>query len=371
MEMIKFLDLEQVNRPYREAFQAAFQRVLNAGWYILGEEVKAFEKAFSAYCGTSACIGVANGLDALTLILKAYMELGQLREGDEVLVPANTYIATWLAVSTCGLVPVPIEPHPLYYNMDPEAIESKISSRTKVMMVVHLYGQMADMLALKAIADRHGLKLIEDAAQAHGALLQGRRAGNWGDAAGFSFYPGKNLGALGDGGAITTNDPGLEKCIRSLANYGSELKYFNQYKGVNSRLDELQAAFLNVKLAHLDSETTQRRVIAKRYLNELKNPSLVLPLIADEEAHVWHLFVVQTQNRDALQEHLLQEGIQTVIHYPVPPHRQKAYEEYGHLKLPVTEQIHRQILSLPISPVLSQEEVSKIIAVLNNYGKAT
>jgi len=365
--MIKFLDLQKINARYREQLQDAFTRVLDSGWYISGPEVKNFEKQFAEYCHAGYCVGVANGLDALILILRAYIEAGVMEPGDEIIVPANTYIASILAISANKLVPVLTEPSIHSYNIDPSGIEEKITPRTKAIMPVHLYGRMADMTAIKEIAGKHDLKVIEDAAQSHGAVWKGKPAGSIGNAAGFSFYPGKNLGALGDAGAVITNDAALEKMVRSLANYGSETKYYNDYKGINSRLDELQAALLGVKLAALNTEIEERRNIAALYLEGINNPEIILPEPGETGSHVWHLFTVRTEKRDKFQNYLGDNGIQTVIHYPVPPHRQKAYREMNSVNFPVTEKIHREILSLPISPVITESEVNHIITVINKY----
>ena len=366
--MIKFLDLQQINAPYEAAFEAKLKLVSAKGWYILGDEVKAFEADFSNYCGTKHCIGVGNGLDALVLIFRAYIELGQLNKGDEVIVPANTYIASILAILQAGLVPVLVEPDVDTFNISPDLIIANLSPKTKAVLAVHLYGQLANMESINRIAKQHGLLIIEDAAQAHGAInTQGFKAGNLSDAAGFSFYPGKNLGALGDAGAVTTNNNDLAKMIFSLRNYGSEQKYYNDHIGYNSRLDELQAGFLNVKLPHLDTENEQRKVIANRYLSEITNPKIVLPQYNGGRHHVFHLFVIRTENRDALQHYLLDFGIQTMIHYPIPPHKQKALLEWNNRSFPITEKIHREVLSLPISPVMTVDETSEIIKIINQY----
>lgn len=365
--MIKFLDLQEINRQYRNELKEAFERVLDSGWYIMGDELKSFENAFAEYCGTQYAIGVANGLDALILIIKAYKELGHFQNGDEIIVPANTYIASILAISANNLVPVLIEPDIKTYNINPSLIEAKITPRTKAILPVHLYGQLCDMGAINIIAKKHNLKVIEDCAQAHGATSKETRAGNFGDASGFSFYPGKNLGALGDAGAVTTNDAELAIALRSLLNYGSEEKYKNKYKGVNSRLDELQAALLNVKLKTLDKDTETKRVIATRYLNEIKNPKIILPSVTERNAHVWHLFVIRTDNRQQFQQYLSDNGIQTVIHYPIPPHHQQAYREWNDLSYPISERIHREVLSLPLSPVITNDEVTYIIKTINAY----
>ncbi|MBO9674989.1 MAG: DegT/DnrJ/EryC1/StrS family aminotransferase [Sphingobacteriaceae bacterium] len=366
--MIKFLDLQSINNRHKDSLMDAFERVLDSGWYIMGAQLNKFEKNFAAYCGTKHAIGVANGLDALILILRAYKELGNFKDGDEVIVPANTYIASILAISANNLVPVLVEPNLQTFNIDPKLIEAAITEKTVAILPVHLYGQLCEMDEIISIAKKHNLKIIEDCAQAHGAMsLGGIKAGNFGDAAGFSFYPGKNLGALGDAGAITTNDAALAETISALLNYGSRVKYENIYKGVNSRLDELQASLLDVKLASLENETELRRKVANRYLTEINNPKIILPLVDFQESHVWHLFVIRTENRTELQQYLTSQGIQTVIHYPIPPHKQKAYEELNHLSLPISEKIHREVISLPISQVMLDEEVSRVIEVVNNY----
>ncbi|MDR7210059.1 DegT/DnrJ/EryC1/StrS family aminotransferase [Flavobacterium piscis] len=366
--MIKFLDLKKINEPYETLFQEKLKSVLDNGWYILGKEVETFEKAFAAYCQSKYCIGVGNGFDALVLIFKGYIQLGKLQKGDEVIVPANTYIASILAILQADLVPVLVEPRLETYNIDPNLITEKVTSKTKAVLAVHLYGQLAEMDAINTIANQYNLLVIEDAAQAHGAILvENKKSGNLSNAAAFSFYPGKNLGALGDGGAVTTNDDELAKIIQSLRNYGSQEKYQNEYIGVNSRLDELQAAFLNVKLPNLDTENNKRRVIARRYLAEIKNDKITLPFWDFSENHVFHLFVIRTKNRDHLQQYLLDKGIQTMVHYPIPPHKQKAFSKWHTLSLPITEKIHDEVLSLPISPVISIDEVKFIVEVLNNY----
>lgn len=365
--MIKFLDLKKINAPYETAFQEKLKSVLERGWYILGNEVAAFETNFASYCGTKYCIGVGNGFDALVLIFKAYIQMGKLQKGDEVIVPANTYIASILAILQADLVPVLVEPKLETYNINPDLIPEKITSKTKAILAVHLYGQLSDMNRINEIAIQNNLIVVEDAAQAHGAISEFRKSGNLSNAAAFSFYPGKNLGSLGDGGAVTTNDSELAKTIQSLRNYGSEEKYKNEFIGVNSRLDEIQAAFLSVKLPNLDAENAIRRAIAKRYLSEIKNDKIILPFWDLSENHVFHLFVIRTENRDHLQEYLLENGIQTMIHYPVPPHKQKAFETWNNLSFPITEKIHNEVLSLPMSPVMTVEEVDFIIAILNKY----
>ena len=365
--MIPFLDLKSINAQYREELIVAATRVIDSGWYILGNEVEQFEKEFAQYCETEYCLGVANGLDALVLILRAYKELGIMAEGDEVIVPANTYIASILAISENGLKPVLVEPDPHTYNLNPTLIEQHITEKTKAILTVHLYGQVTGMDDINAIARKHNLKVIEDSAQAHGALYKGKKVGNLGDAAGFSFYPGKNLGALGDAGAITTSDPELAKTLKAIRNYGSHEKYKNLFKGVNSRLDEMQAALLRVKLCYLDKETEQRRQVANQYLEGITNPAITLPLVTAPEAHVWHLFVVRCENREKLASYLLEKGIQTVIHYPVAPHHQPAYREYADIQLPITEAIHEEVISLPMSPIMVEADIIKIIEAMNNF----
>ncbi|GAA4781471.1 DegT/DnrJ/EryC1/StrS family aminotransferase [Olivibacter ginsenosidimutans] len=365
--MIKFLDLQQINLRHKAELLAAFERVIDKGWFIQGKEVAAFEAEFATYCGTKHAIGVANGLDALSLILRAYKELGVLSDGDEVIVPANTFIASILAISANNLVPVLVEPAEDTFLFDAASIKACVTAKTKAVMPVHLYGQLCDMEPILLLAEEYGLKVIEDAAQAHGASYKGKKAGSFGDAAGFSFYPGKNLGALGDGGAVTTNNDRLATVIRALANYGSAVKYQNQYKGGNSRLDEVQAALLRVKLRHLEADTARRRNLAKRYLEGIHSTKIILPKMLREEGHVWHLFVVRTADRHALQQYLAQAGVQTQIHYPIPPHQQQAYAEWNHLSYPITEKIHREVLSLPMSPILSEVEIDQVIHLLNAY----
>lgn len=356
---VPFLDLKAINLTHEVALKAAFERVLHSGWYIMGEELKTFERDFAAYCQTEHAIGVSNGLDALHLILRAY----GIGAGDEVIVPSNTYIATWLAATYAGAKPVPVEPIEGTYNIDPSLIEAAITPRTKAIIAVHLYGQAADMDAIMAIADKHGLKVIEDAAQAHGATYKGRTVGGLGHAAGFSFYPGKNLGALGDAGAVTTNDAELAQKIRVLLNYGSQVKYHNEVQGFNCRLDELQAALLGVKLPHLNAETAHRQMIAQFYLKELADTSLILPVVPAGSESVWHVFVVRHPNRNELQKQLAAVGIGSMIHYPIPPHLQKAYAELGYTAgdFPIAERIHNEVLSLPISPCLTLEQAQMVV----------
>ena len=364
--MIPFLDLKGINTQYRAELIEACTRVIDSGWYIQGNECKEFDKEFANYCGTKHAIGVANGLDALILILRAYKEMGVMNDGDEVIVPSNTYIASILAISQNNLVPILVEPDINTYLINPAKIEEKITSKTKAILPVHLYGQTCDMKSINAIAQKHNLKVIEDSAQSHGAYFGEKRSGNLGDASGFSFYPGKNLGALGDGGAVTTNDDELAQVIRALGNYGSHKKYENLYQGVNSRLDEMQAAILRVKLRHLDNEVEKRRKIANYYLKNIKNDKLILPTVRAEDNHVWHLFVIRAKNRDELQKYLLDNGIQTLIHYPIAPHKQEAYKEWNNKRYPINEQIHDEVVSLPISGVQSLEDSKKVISIINS-----
>jgi dTDP-4-amino-4,6-dideoxygalactose transaminase len=374
MKTTSFLDLYKINRKYKGEIRMAMNRVINSGWYILGDEVKQFESEYAAYCGSKYCIGVANGLDALRLILKAYLELNIFKEGDEIIVPANTYIATILAISENRLVPVLVEPNILTYNIDPTLIEEKINHKTKAILIVHLYGQNSMHSNIQQLAEKYNLKLIEDNAQAHGCEYENRRTGSLGEAAGHSFYPGKNLGALGDAGAVTTNSEVLADMVRTLGNYGSHQKYVNDYKGINSRLDEIQAAVLRVKLKHLDEDNHKRREIASLYINGIINPGIILPhggnspdIIGNLTSHVWHLFVIRTKERVNLQKHLSDKGIQTMIHYPIPVHHQKAYKELNLLSLPVTEKIHKEVISLPISPVMSKTDIRHVINAINKY----
>ncbi len=369
-KMISFLDLKEVNAQYESELKDSFSRILKSGWYIAGNELSEFEKQFSAYCGTKHAIGVANGLDALILTLRAWKELGKLKDGDEVIVQANTYIASVLAITENNLIPVLVEPNSETYNLSAESILAAITSRTKAILPVHLYGQISPMDEIIEIAKAHKLLILEDCAQSHGALLNGKKAGAWGDAAGFSFYPGKNLGALGDAGAITTNDDELADALKALRNYGSHKKYENLYQGVNSRLDELQAALLAVKLKYLDETNRRRQEIAKAYCSGIINELISLPYLPEHTSeHVWHLFVIQCDNRDKLQKFLSEKGIQTLIHYPTPPHLQHAYLELGLIEgsLPITESIHKKVLSLPMGPTLSDTEVQEVITALNEY----
>lgn len=361
--MIKFLDLHKINQRFKSEIDLAIREVLESGWYLLGEKNKAFEENFAKYCETKFSIGCANGLDALHLAIRAY----DFPKDSEIIVPANTYIASILAISNCGLKPILVEPNLETYNIDADLIEAKITEKTKAIVVVHLYGQAVEMEKIWELAKKYNLKIIEDSAQAHGAIYQGKKVGNLGDIGCFSFYPGKNLGALGDGGSITTNDEEVAIKIRAIANYGSLIKYENIYKGLNSRLDEIQAAILDLKLQFLDADNQQRREIAKIYRENIKNEKIVLPKPYKEESHVWHLFVIRTKDRDKLQEYLKIKGIQTLIHYPIPPHKQNAYKEWNNLSFPITEKIHKEVLSLPISPVMNKEEAFYIAQILNEF----
>lgn len=364
--MIQFLDIQSINAQYRSELIDACTRVIDSGWYIGGNELSQFEQELAAYCGVEHCIGVANGLDALILTLRAWLEMGHLQLGDEIIVPANTYIASILAISANGLKPVLVEPDEQSFNLSAENARVAITEKTRVILPVHLYGQLADMPSIMALAHEFGLLVLEDAAQAHGASIDGKKAGSWGNAAGFSFYPGKNLGALGDAGAITTNDPELAQTLRALRNYGSHEKYKNLFKGVNSRLDEIQAAMLCVKLQHLEQETQRRRVIADIYFKNISNPTVQLPLVANVEQHVWHLFVIRSQQRVDLQKHLAAQGIQTLIHYPIPPHQQQAYQEWN-CSYPITEAMHQEVLSLPMGPTLSEDDALRVAAAVNGF----
>jgi dTDP-4-amino-4,6-dideoxygalactose transaminase len=366
--MIKFLDLQKINQQYAAELKQEAADVIDSGWFLMGEKLNKFEAEFAKFNSVKHAIGVANGLDALRLILKAYIDLGVMQEGDEVLVPANTYIASLLSISDNNLTPVLVEPDLNTYNIDIALLESKITAKTKAIMVVHLYGRVCWSDALTALAKKYNLKIIEDNAQAVGATYEGVRTGNLGDAAGFSFYPGKNLGALGDSGAVTTNDTALANHVRALGNYGSNKKYVNDFQGLNSRLDEIQAGFLSIKLKYIDKENARRQEIAARYLAEIKNDKLVLPHNpTDNKNHVWHLFVVRTENRTHLQDFLLDNGVQTLIHYPIPPHKQEAYKGLNTMSFPITEKIHHEVLSLPISPVMTDDEVQKVINCINKY----
>ncbi|PVW16286.1 DegT/DnrJ/EryC1/StrS family aminotransferase [Marixanthomonas spongiae] len=366
--MIPFLDLHKINTRFEAEFQLRFKAFLDSGYYILGNNVKSFEQNFGAFCGTKHCIGVANGLEALRLILEGYKVLGKLQEGDEVLVASNTYIATILAIKQAGMKPVLVEAEPKRYNFNIEALEAAISETTKAIMPVHLYGQLAPMEALSKLAKANNLLIIEDAAQAHGATNgSGAKAGNLGDAAGFSFYPTKNLGALGDGGAVTTNDDNLASVLRKLRNYGASSKYVNELTGFNSRLDEVQATFLNIKLTKLDEDNARRRELARKYISEIKNEKIALPEWDGSNSHIFHLFVVRVKNRTDFMEYLKEQGIGTLIHYPIPPHQQEALQEFNHLSFPETEQIHNEVVSIPMSPVMTDEEADEVVLAINNY----
>lgn len=369
--MIKFLDLKAINDRYQPELSQAVQRVIDFGWYLLGNEVKTFEDNYANYIGTKHCIGVANGLDALRLILKAYIEMGFIQEGDEVIVPANTFIASILAITDNRLKPILVEPSMDTYQIDDTLIEQAITERTKAIMIVHLYGQCAYTSKIGELCKKYNLKLIEDNAQAHGCLFTenciSQKTGSLGDVAGHSFYPGKNLGCLGDGGAVTTDDDELASLVRSLANYGSGLKYVFDYQGLNSRLDEIQAAVLDVKLKYLDADTQKRRAVARYYIDHIKNPTIILPEVTDRKAHVFHLFTIRTQKRDELQKYMADNGVQTLIHYPIPPHKQECYKEWNEMALPITEQIAKQELSLPIGPTIAIEEVRNIVELINLF----
>lgn len=366
--MIKFLDLQKINLQYQQEIENKLLEVFRSGWYLLGNELKNFETNLANYIGSTYAIGVANGLDALRLIFRAYIELGYMKPGDEVIVPANTYIASILALSDNGLIPILVEPDMNTYNIDISKIEEKITAKTKAILIVHLQGRIVFSEELKAIAEKYKLKIVEDNAQSIGAEWNTIKSGNLGNAAGFSFYPGKNLGALGDAGAVTTNDKELSDTIRALGNYGSNQKYVNIYKGLNSRLDEIQAAVLDVKLKYINDENEARRKVAKRFIEKITNPKIILPENpSDEQEHVWHVFVIRTENRDTLHAYLTEKGIQTIIHYPIPPHKQEAYKEMNTLSFPISEKMHAEVLSLPISSVLEEEDVEFIINTLNEY----
>ena len=368
MNPIPFLDLQAVNARYADELQRAAQQVMRSGWYLLGQATRTFEADYARYIGTSHCVGVANGLDALTLIYRAYLEMGLMNEGDEVIVPANTFIASILAITENRLKPVLVEPRWDSLELDDTLVEQAITPRTRSLLLVHLYGRCAYTERIGQICQKHGLMLVEDNAQAHGCHYDARRTGSLGHAAGHSFYPGKNLGALGDGGAVTTNDERLASTVRALANYGSSAKYVFRYQGRNSRLDELQAALLSVRLRHLDEDNRRRQAIAAIYYDQLRHPAVTLPARLDNRQNVYHLFPVLSQRRDALQQHLSEQGIQTLIHYPIPPHRQECYREaLGHVELPVTERIHQQELSLPISPAMSNDDVLRVAEAVNAF----
>lgn len=357
-----------MNKRYADELKEACSRVIDSGWYIQGVELQRFESDFASYCGVKYAIGVANGLDALILVLRAWKEMGLLQDGDEVIVPANTYIASILAITQNNLNPVLVEPNPKTFNIDPKNIEEAITNKTKVILPVHLYGQLCPMDEIVRIAKQYNILVLEDSAQAHGAILNNKKSGSWGNAAGFSFYPGKNLGALGDAGAITTNDEELANILIALRNYGSHQKYQNKYKGVNSRLDEIQAAMLSVKMKYIDNDNEIRRSIASRYLNEIICPDVILPFVSDFGLdHVWHLFVIKTRYRNKLQHYLSDNGIHTLVHYPIPPHKQDAYTELSGLSFPITESLHDEVLSLPLDPTMSESDVDQVITILNGW----
>ncbi|MDB5281082.1 MAG: putative PLP-dependent enzyme involved in cell wall biosis [Bacteroidota bacterium] len=364
---IPFLDLTKINKQYESSFKAAYEEVVQSGHFILGNRVQAFEKDYAAFCQTKHCIGVSNGLDALKLILKGYKELGQLAVGDEIIVPSNTFIATLLSVTANKMVPILVEPDEKTYCISAALIEQSITPKTRAIVAVHLYGQIAEMNAIYTVAQKHGLLVIEDAAQSHGAIYHGKRSGGLGDAAAHSFYPAKNLGALGDAGAVTTNNNKLTEVITALRNYGSQKKYEHLYSGENNRMDELQAAMLSIKLKHLEQDNELRRTVANKYLSGIKNSAVKLPVANDQNEHVWHLFVVRIKERERFKQYLLQQGIETLIHYPIAPHKQVAYKELNHLSLPITEALHREVISLPISPVMTMEEVEYVIKAVNAF----
>lgn len=367
LKMIKFLDLQKINSQYKQELKDAAFRVIDSGWYLMGKELELFENEYATFCRVKHCLGVANGLDALRLIFRAYIELGIIQKGDEVIVPANTYIASVLAITDNELIPVFVEPSLNYYNLDSNKIETAITDKTKAILTVHLYGQNSIDDKMLQICSKYNLKLIEDSAQSHGAKWKDKVSGGIGDAAGHSFYPGKNLGGLGDAGAVTTNDQVLARAIVALRNYGSKKKYENIYQGLNSRLDEIQAAFLNVKLKYIQEDIDRRREVAIYYRQNIKNENIILPSVGEERGHVWHLFVIRTKNRNKLQEYLKANGVQTLIHYPIPIHHQKAYCNFKHLKLPITELIHKEVVSLPLSPMNTNRELKKIVNLINNY----
>lgn len=365
--MIKFLDLQKITQKYSEEIHEAVNRVIDSGWYLQGKENEKFEANYAAYIGTKYAIGCANGLDALIWIFRAYVEMGVMALGDEVIVPANTYIASILAITENGLKPVLIEPSIETYQIDDKKIEKAITGRTKAILIVHLYGQCAYTDRIGELCRKYGLKLIEDNAQAHGCKFGTQKTGSLGDAAGHSFYPGKNLGAFGDAGAVTTNDGELAKVVRTVANYGSQKKYVFKYCGRNSRLDEIQAAVLDVKLKYLDEDVALRKQIAKYYIDNIKNPEIITPTVRNWDAHVFHIFTIRCKHRNELQMFLADNGVQTIIHYPTPPHKQECYKEWSNLSFPITEQIHNEELSLPISPMIKMEEVRKVVDILNEW----
>lgn len=366
--MIKFLDLKNLNLRFSNEFKNVTDSFISSGHYILGDQVSTFENSFADFCSVEHCVGVASGFDALLLILEGYKKLGKLKTGDGIIVPANTYIATILAISKAGLIPVLVEPDEDTFNLSTKKVKEAISQNTKAIMAVHLYGQLAPMKELKALAEEYELLLLEDAAQTHGTILEDKKAGAWGNASAFSFYPSKNLGALGDAGGITTSDNELDDTLRCYRNYGSEKKHVHTQKGLNSRLDELQAAFLSIKLKYLDSDNAIRRNIAEAFDLGIKNPIITIPKLPENRlSHVWHLYVIRCKQRDKLKSYLQGNGVETLIHYPIPPHKQLAYKELNHLSLPLTEEIHAEVLSLPIYPTLSSSDVNRIVELLNNF----
>lgn len=365
--MMKFLDLQKITQKYAEEIHEAVDRVVDSGWYLQGKENERFEANYAQYIGTKYAVGCANGLDALIWIFRAYMEMGIMKPGDEVIVPANTYIASILAISENGLKPVLIEPSIETYQIDDSKIEAAITERTRAILIVHLYGQCAYTEKIGELCKKYDLKLVEDNAQAHGCKFNGRKTGSLGDAAGHSFYLGKNLGAFGDAGAVTTDDEELAEVVRAVANYGSQKKYVFKYCGRNSRLDEIQAAVLGVKLKHLDEDVAIRKKIAKYYIEHIKHPDIITPIVEDWDAHVFHIFTIRTKKRDELQKYLTDNSVQTIIHYPIPPHKQECYKEWNILSFPITEQIHNEELSLPMSPVLQKEDVERVVEVINKY----
>lgn len=367
MNGVPFLSLKDVTAKCADEIHAAVSRVIDSGWYLQGAENARFEEDYSKYIGTKYCIGCANGLDALIWIFKAYIELGVMQPGDEVIVPANTYIATILAITENGLTPILVEPSLDTYEINDSRIEEAITSKTKAICIVHLYGRCAYTEKIGELCRKYNLKLVEDNAQAHGCKFHGVKTGSIGDAAGHSFYPGKNLGALGDGGAVTTNDEQLAQMVRTLANYGSSRKYVFDYCGRNSRLDEIQAAVLDVKLRHLDEDNAQRKDVARYYIENINNPAVVLPKVEDWDAHVFHIFPIRCERRDELQQYLAENGVQTLIHYPIPPHKQKCYAEWNEISLPITEKIHREELSLPMGPCLSENEICAVVESINDF----
>lgn len=365
--MIKFLDLQETNAQYGQELKKAANRVIDSGWYLMGKELETFEKIYASFCGTKYSVGVGNGLDALRLIFKAYIELGVMQKGDEIVVPANTYIASVLAISDNDLVPIFVEPNISTYNMDSTKVEAAITTKTKAILTVHLYGQIAIDQQLLDICKKYNLKLIEDGAQSHGAEWNGKVSGGIGDACGHSFYPGKNLGALGDAGAVTTNDEELVNTISALRNYGSYRKYENIYQGLNSRLDEIQAAFLNVKLKYIKNDIEARRKVANYYLKNIKNSKIILPTLLNQEGHAWHLFVLRSNEREELQNYLSRNGVETLIHYPIAPNKQLAYKEYNELTFPITQTLSNEVLSLPISPILNVSTLIQIVELINGF----